>query len=822
MRNSRTNSQDMAHIRLFAGLAFAVAAMAVTASPAAALTPSEAFGFFGDPIGDAYSANFLNQIFGPLFPAANNTATQTVFSEIIGYFNICVLVIGGILFFYNITVGVLQSAHEGQVLGQRWSSLWAPLRTLFAVGLLAPMPGLHGYNMAQSGVAYAVKGATMMGSFFWSQSAFLVISGKIPITTAASQMDPDFMKTVFMNQVCVQIMNSQLNNANSSANPLSVQKSVQPVKVLTADGSKPLAPYSLKPTGQLETYTYLHDPSDAGKRVERNICGSVTTPELPEYIRKTTPDDSGILSNLGLPADNSASTLVAFTGAHQLAMSQLSSGFEKIVSDNYSAAANTGGQVPDITDSLGQTILATNDILSKGIQATTSIAAGADMNGQASRDALLKRIKGSCSNTTEGGEQSTQCYGEGWIGAGSWYMMLARMNSELASLANAAPTATGANFMSPKSIYRRTGGETNFFWGVGEDDLKSAGMLTANEAEIIKSRYEEAFDNATAGMAALGFQMSGAQLGELNENTDANSFLSNIPGFSGYMTRLVDAVVQTASPSSWGEDPMIGLTKIGHALIHVASILTPVALLAGSGVMGFTLPSGIATVLIGPISILMGAGATLSYVLPMTPAILWIMAVTGYFLLVMEAVVAVNLWALAHLRMDGDGISGEAGRQGWLMMLSLIFTPTLMVFGLLGGMTIFRVTSALFDLTVSQAMAGVLGGGVFIVFGAMIIYSIMIATCYMMIVERSFTLVSDFPDKIMRWMGSHVNVGADHNAARATIAAGAVAAGGGSRHVMSSAVPAAKTAGDMLKARRARTANGDSGGDSDSKPSTGG
>jgi conjugal transfer/type IV secretion protein DotA/TraY len=141
----------------------------------AAPDPSSIWAIFGTEHGDALSSVLLHQVLGPLFPSAAGASGPTVFSSVIGIINVLTLVVGGLMFFYNVTVGMLQTAHEGEVLGTRWSSLWAPLRVLFAVGLLVPVPGLGGYNLAQAGVAFLVRGATSAASITWTAAADAVI-----------------------------------------------------------------------------------------------------------------------------------------------------------------------------------------------------------------------------------------------------------------------------------------------------------------------------------------------------------------------------------------------------------------------------------------------------------------------------------------------------------------------------------------------------------------------------------------------------------------------------------------------------------------------
>lgn len=727
---------------------------------AAADTPSvlETAALFGTQHGDAYTSIFLNQLFGPLFPAANGSTTKTVFSEIIGYFNIIMLVVGGILFFWNVTIGIMQSAHEGSVLGQRWSSLWAPLRVIFAVGLMVPT--LNGYNLAQNGVAYIVRGSTNIASAIWGASAELVISGEAPITADPPQIDPKIVATLFNNAACQAIVNQQFATATGGAAGVGITTRVIP-----------------SPDGTRTTRMSAVQAAD-GSLSHMGLCGSSSTPELPRYI--TSISDGASIN--GIPESARAGIQSRFIAAHQGSMQMLETDLANIANNILPAAMDNGAPIPDISSGIISAWQRANANLENEIDALTTLAVGTDRQGQASRDALLNRIKGTCSENAPADisnpsvdNDSVKCYGEGWIGAGSWYMMLAQLNNELASLTYAKATASEGNYIrivgdGARDLYIASGGETG--WFIDETDRAyAAGFATEEEASLWMARMMESYSNSTAGLAALGFPMSTDHLGELNKNVDGGNFLSKIPGYSYWRTWVMETILEMTSPGQWAADPMIGLTKLGNALINLSAVLIGVAFIGGLFTGG-----SVATVMTPFIGILLAAGATLSFILPIMPFFFWVLAVSGYFLLIIEAVIAVNLWALGHMRMDGEGVSGEAGRMGWLMLLSLLMTPVLMVFGFLIGMSIFRITSALIDLGINQAISGIMGSGPFVEFGAILCFGVLITVLYMTLLERSFSLVSEFPGRVLRWMGADANITSGEEKQVRMAAAGAAGA----------------------------------------------
>jgi conjugal transfer/type IV secretion protein DotA/TraY len=752
---------------------------ALPALAQSAPTPMDTANMFGTNTGDAFSSVFLNQIFGPLFPSADGTNATTVFSEIIGYFNVIMLVVGGLMFFWNVTVGILQTAHEGSILGQRWSSLWAPLRVIFAVGLLVPLPNMGGYNLAQAGVAYIVKGSTNIASAVWSTAATMIIQGNISLAAAPAKIDAATVKIMFDNAACAAIANYRFAAAaGEGETPLQVQ-------FLPHDDRSLLQRVGF--FGENYTTTMMSQVVGGwGKR--EGICGSYTTPDLPDFIKKAiiAAEDDGVT----LAGSNVEALVNKFQEAHVRSMDAL---FQNLYTplitnqDNVlTGITDASAPLPDIREILVSAYEAANEELQTGIAEVMRISTGSSgaqitetsvripLEGEEFRQRMLDRITGgaACVNASAG--QTTACYGEGWIGAGSWYMMMGRINNEIATITEASSSVKTSTYVAGLSQQDRNVYILSQRAAGGKND-------SAVEDNLISSRFQEAFRQSTAGLAALGFSLSTGDLERLNEATTPDDILDSILGFDMDMFRLASFWVESTSPSNFSADPMMGLVSIGKLMISASGVMIAAGAVAGYSVSvlgnGGTIPAGIATMIQIPAMTLLAGGSTLTFVLPLTPFIFWVMAVSGFFLLVVEAIVAVNLWALGHMRMDGDGISGEGGRMGWLMMLSLLMTPVLMVFGFLIGMTIFRVTTALFDIGMNQALSGILGGGPFITLAAMLIYTVTTAVVYMLMIERSFSLVATFPGRVLKWMGAGSELDVDTNTARMGAAAGAAAGG---------------------------------------------
>jgi conjugal transfer/type IV secretion protein DotA/TraY len=85
------------------------------------------------------------------------------------------------------------------------------------------------------------------------------------------------------------------------------------------------------------------------------------------------------------------------------------------------------------------------------------------------------------------------------------------------------------------------------------------------------------------------------------------------------------------------------------------------------------------------------AGLMLGYMLPLSPFLRFFFGALTWLIAVLEAVVAVPLWALAHVNPEGEGLPGAKGGRGYQLILNIFLRPVLMIFGLIAGYIMFCV-----------------------------------------------------------------------------------------------------------------------------------
>lgn len=790
-----------------------------------AITTEQAQAFWGSG-GDHLTNLFMNQIFGPLFePPGGGPSQNPIFPLAIGIFNVICLVVGGMLFFYNVVAGVVQTAHEGEVLGRRWSSLWAPVRVLIAVAMLTPLPGYSGYNTIQVLVAYMVEGSTRAASVLWSEIAGAMIEGQAPITGASPPLPVEAAEMAWSMQVCRAAAVKHLSNARiPGAGGTEPEAQIRFHGGANSSGApyfEPIVPYSLDEsliTRMAEvidppgwgSVTHLHedilrkqfadidealirpnqvpakafmtfpDPTmprdiiEANKMNRATLCGVITTPPVPRPLE--------LLGDTDLQQ--------RFIDTHADAIAHALESLRKPAFEVVEAVSS-GTPAPDVSAQIAAVTREMQSIVTTGLQGiiTTAAetAAGTDDGAaqQRARDLMLRYISGGYSTpacqvggSTESSDLPTcnansgQAHGQGWIGAGTWYMMLARLNSENHQITNSKAASLG----SPEF--------TNAVNEVAEATLpqgqrwvmfrSNAAHQAIEEAKAESQRYYaaglRAWEDAMASLGAFGSEFPRTITGDLVDMEDGEGWLIRTSGIKEFAFNLANSF----NPANLNADPMIGLIEAGNFITFWAQ-----PIVAGAGVLqSLPLVSGAGGVINSAAVPLLAGGVLMSFILPMLPFVFWIVAVTGYFLLVAEAIIAVNLWAIAHLRMDGEGIAGEAGRQGYYLILALVLTPILMLFGFILGMAIFKVTTTLVNTGFYYMLSTMnTSSGTIWIIGSVVI-TIMIILVYIVLIERSFSLTMEFPSKILRWVGADAPLSAEEaNRVRMAAAAATMTSG---------------------------------------------
>ena len=171
------------------------------------------------------SVIFLGNLFGLVDGVLHGSGSQ-IMGVIFNVFNSAVLALGGIVMMYIIIVSTMNTAHEGQMLGQKWSSIWVPVRATMGLALLIPKSS--GYCLMQIFVMWVVVQGVGIADKVWGTALDYLNRGGVIMQ---AQVDPttarqagvgvggsndnsviDGASTILYGQVCMLALQTQLEN----------------------------------------------------------------------------------------------------------------------------------------------------------------------------------------------------------------------------------------------------------------------------------------------------------------------------------------------------------------------------------------------------------------------------------------------------------------------------------------------------------------------------------------------------------------------------------------------------------------------------------
>ncbi len=348
---------------------------------------------------------------------------------------------------------------------------------------------------------------------------------------------------------------------------------------------------------------------------------------------------------------------------------------------------------------------------------------------------------------------------KGWAAAGLWYNRVAEMNGSLISATYAVPTiikypAIQEEVSSLKLKYNKE---------VDEDDQhKPEATGIAGIAHLLKDAH--GFEFAQTLYTAEYEWGTG---GVTKEKLKGNAFLDAISSILG-LNGLYD---MRKNPDA---HPLAMLVGIGRSLVESAikslGYAAIASMFAASGVAG-ALGTISASFFVSIAMMGLTVGFVLFYVVPFLPFIYFFFAVGGWIKGIFEAMVGAPLWALAHIRIDGEGLPGQAAMNGYYLIFEVFLRPILIVFGLLASISIFSALVSVLNIIFSVVTSNV--GGFdksaemdpSIVIKALnfsksrideFFFTVIYAIIVYLIGMSSFKLIDNIPNNILRWMGQSV------------------------------------------------------------------
>lgn len=740
MQNNKNKYKTFASVSIGTVVFSLVTLLGLLLPEIALAAPS--FGF--DPsCTDRSITDYLAPIFGSLFGNCGGGAggSGMAFQRAIGILNAGALTLGGILAAYTLVAGTMQTAHDGEMLGKKWSSMWLPIRTVLGVGLVVPIS--NGFCVAQIILAFIIGQGVGLADSVWTTYLTTLATPKGLAPTNRLPVVNDLAKGVLMSEICVAAFNQiQAKTTNINSTPMALKQSGNTINFGINGGSE---------------------------------CGSVS------YGAMTTIDSYAdkLGGFLNMPTAGTDTVVATHLAGVQAMAGTFSGTASKIVSFRDSA-----GGAPDVAGDFNSAVTAYQTTVATAV---TSVYQNAD-----SIQAFLTSAKT-----------------DGWYLAGAWYMRAAALQDMVNSTVANVPSSTPPNLSS---------------WA------NSLGSDTATAIAPYISQLDNLLATANTTGAASQTSSSISQMtnSDLSANTTNNPFkkgMAYITGLFGeYVFKAFRAnpdrsaimsikdtgdYVMTASELGLGYGvALVGTAQAAQAFNNnavvggLAAIVTfgNSALITGAASGALT---AIGYLLIAISSIFFGLGSMIAVYLPLAPFLIYFGAFVGWLILCGEAIIAAPLWGVMHLTPSGDDFMGGA-RQGYMLILGLLFRPVLIVLGFIfaitAGEVIVQGFNGIFFPAFRLAMAGsVMGPGTILVmlciyFGTLV-----------WIFHHVFGLIHVIPDKLLRWIGG----GGEQlgESARGISKAGESGAGTASRHsdaIRQQAMTGVQTGVQMSASRNAK------------------
>ncbi len=712
---------------------------------------------------------YLNAIFGQVGNLLHGTGSQ-IMGQIFAVLNSGVAVIGGVILLYTLVLTTLNTANEGQFLGQKLSSVWVPARTLAGSALL--LPQTSGYSTIQVFVMWLVVQGVGLADNIWAQAlTFLQKGGVIvnmsqkPVPNRSSD-SLDNVSKLFRSQVCLQGLQNRLQAAREAALvdgsvsiPSPVPDLFSTIDVLNPAVNDPQSAVLTVPIPNLKGVFAPGSPEVNAYGAFDGACGSITLTK--------TPGAASAVGSDNLFYRNSTGQLISL---RVMAVHQLLSDFNAPAGQAVSWLALP----PDvrIPKDMGQcpsgAKVCDNKNWNNGLPAL--LPGTILQNGFADYQGIMQPA---FRNHEKSQQWIDQAKKKGWILAGSYYLNLAQLNENLKLNLDKMEGVTFGDPLSPEKFCAHQSPFTNL--GESSTGVKNCNLLRGWIYEAPMSTYIQ---------SAIHYLMIDAVCADpqhpfapQNPNCNPAKGAGGKTGVSGLAARLLDIVTgglftvghqmeELRNAHLNGKNPLLILTNLGSTLIDVVTriwlvgtlLLVVIAIATGS-VPSESISSAPMVMVMWFIPFLtflmtlaFSSGVFLLYYIPAIPFIIFSFAAVGWMIGVVESMVAAPIVALGMMHPEGHEAFGRAD-NALMLLFNVFLRPGMMVIGLFAGFIL------------SYVGVWLLGAGFFGVQhvihhyntgSAFLWYPLCMAMLYtyfaVQVVSQAFGLIHLLPDKVLRWL----------------------------------------------------------------------
>jgi conjugal transfer/type IV secretion protein DotA/TraY len=684
----------------------------------------------------------------------------TALAHVLGYTNIIAMILGVVIMAYVILAGALNTAASGEMLGRSWSSVWLPLRTSVAFGMIVPATsGGEVFSVAQSLVIWMIIVGSNSATWLWKEGVAALNAGA-PVFASQNYHDTLQSNKAIQAVACAgirsQLMTKRQNGVVPNAGYLTNAYTLRGANTVTYKAFK----YSEIGSLDLSKTT----------KIKLSDCGEIVLPTSNAMLTNTSLDSAVVGEGAKENSvtdwqqavqrkfdDSSRTRLPAFlakaksftdsflaTGLNQKnidASNSLGEAEMKVVNDNIKALA----------DDYGTVIVAYEQYLTAVQNDVLAAARGSDYGA----------------NMTKGG----------WMRAGVWFFETSRLQGFVQTMMTGLQTSSsesGDAIGCVTSIAKFTNCkeqklEYTSYW----DALKRLSTETQNSASTARAASSKGGMALTVNKTVEGKTvetMDSSFFDAVSKNI-SSTFLNSIMemGADNAKGLAGEAGGSPATSATGMISPFTAVTSLGRGLQQISVAMWTAGFAASvllgmsgstwgaisdffSGSTSSAVMGGLKYIMATLIPVLSGVGALafmLAFAIPFMPVTVWIMLVCGYLVTVIEAVAAAPLAVIMLATPEGEGLAGGNFKQALQMVNAIILRPSLSVVGLFAAITLSYVGFAILNDLFWSVAGMTTGAGLFEVLALIFIYS----TLAFKLCEYMVQVIHKIPDQIMQWMG---------------------------------------------------------------------
>lgn len=711
---------------------------------------------------------YFSDIFGSFIflPWGTGQADQiTLLARAVGFTNILSLFLGLVIIFYVMIGGALQTAHQGEVLGKSWSSVWIPMRAALGFGLIMPAAGIGGgvISVAQIFIIWLIVMGSNAATVLWGKTIDNIGSGT-PIAAPIYSTGVTPSREILKMLACTDsyIRGRTVNKKGASASDITV------LEITSGSGKK------------MVLNSERFDESVSAFRSRASGLGSFITGNEAKTIKFA---NGGACGQIDIENDGMYSTSYLKFGEDEVFLSKQKKAAVKAARAVIASTIDSLSPVAmslrsETVNAIGiEQAIADGDTDNEMYKTYNSaISSFGPVSNRYAND-LVSKIHGELSGKSVAQDWTNKMKKGGWIKAGTWFHEIGNYTGESLK----AITAINGSINSASPVVCVTSYTDQEGCNLKNADLAASVRI----AEKIAAGYITAISNGGANSSMITMEDKAASM-----CTDASTCSIGKDTFTSAHRGIATTVLNLLAESSYSNNPVTDtsglsnpfetVTSIGHSMNNaaiatwstgalIASIKGAAEAandgLAAKAVGFFTLGSTngfvgaltglggyLLTSLIGLAVMLASTGFVLAYMLPMLPVVTWINMVAGYLLTVVEATIAAPLAIIMMVTPEGEGISGTRLERAMQLLAMAILKPSLMIIGLVASITLSYVSFGMLNNFFFESAGASLTGNILDFVAIIIIY----ATTALTLCKLNITIMYKLSDQILDWFSSGV------------------------------------------------------------------